>query len=150
MDIEGEYVIDAEPDAVWSALNDLETLKRCIPGCEIMEEVEPDRFECVVLTKIGPVKARFKSVVTLTNINPPHSYTLVGEGRGGAAGFGKGSADVALTPNGQGTQLNYTAKVMTGGKLAQLGSRLLLSTTRKLADQFFEAFRAGFDANTQT
>ena len=144
MDIEGEYVIEAPRDAVWTALNDLDVLQSCIPGCQSMEAVSDSEFQCVVVSKIGPVKAKFKAKIELTNVDAPTSYTLSGKGEGGVAGFGQGSADVQLADVAEGTQLNYAARVTTGGKIAQVGSRLIASTTRKLADQFFSSFREQF------
>ncbi|MGR8918819.1 MAG: CoxG family protein [Gammaproteobacteria bacterium] len=145
MDIEGEYLIAAPPEDVWRELNDLGTLERCIPGCQSMTALEDNEFECLMVAKIGPIKAKFKSTITLSNVVPPSSYTLSGKGNGGAAGFGKGSADVALAPAEGGTRLNYTAQVLTGGKIAQVGARLLRSSALKLADQFFVTFKAGVE-----
>lgn len=140
MIIEGEYQLPCNITEVWQALNDPHTLQRCIAGCESIEQTGEDSFECVITAKYGPVKARFKSVLNLTNINAPHSYTLSGEGKGGAAGFGKGKADVQLTQEGEMTTLRYQAQFTVGGKLAQVGSRLVASTTRKLANDFFTRF----------
>lgn len=140
MEMSGEYRINASRQAVWDALNDPEVLKACIPGCEELEQKSPNELAATVTAKVGPVKAKFKGEVTLENLNPPESYTIAGEGKGGVAGFAKGGADVALQEDGDGTLLNYTAKAQVGGKLAQLGSRLIDSTAKKMADQFFEAF----------
>jgi carbon monoxide dehydrogenase subunit G len=145
MDIQGEYRLDAPPEQVWRDLNDPEVLRECIPGCESMSKVGDDEYECDVIAKFGPVKAKFKSRLAVCDSNPPHSYAIVGEGKGGVAGFGKGRADVRLTPDGVGTLLSYNASLSVGGKLAQIGSRLLGATTRKLSDQFFSAFSARFD-----
>ena len=142
MIIEGEYQLPCKIGEVWQALNDPQTLQRCIAGCESIEQTGEDSFECLITAKYGPVKARFKSVLNLTNINAPHSYTLSGEGKGGAAGFGKGKADVRLTQEGEITTLRYQAQFTVGGKLAQVGSRLVASTTRKLANDFFTRFSA--------
>ena len=142
MIIEGEYQLPCNITDAWEALNDPHTLQRCIAGCESIEQTGEDSFECLITAKYGPVKARFKSVLNLTNINPPHSYTLSGEGKGGAAGFGKGRADVRLTQEGEMTTLRYQAEFTVGGKLAQVGSRLVASTTRKLANDFFSRFSA--------
>ena len=144
MIIEGEYQLPCNITDAWEALNDPHTLQRCIAGCESIEQTGEDSFECLITAKYGPVKARFKSVLNLTNINPPHSYTLTGEGKGGAAGFGKGKADVRLTQEGEMTTLRYQAEFSVGGKLAQVGSRLVASTTRKLANDFFTRFSAEF------
>jgi uncharacterized protein len=144
MNIQGEYRIDANRDEIWRDLNDPEVLRACIPGCESLERIGEDRFACAIVAKFGPVKAKFKSKLAIDESDPPHSYTLSGEGKGGAAGFGKGSAAVILEPDGTGTILKYTAKLMVGGKLAQIGSRLLTVTTRKLSDRFFSAFVARY------
>ncbi|WP_439527910.1 SRPBCC family protein [Pannonibacter sp.] len=140
MDMSGEYRIPAPRNDVWNALNDPEVLKACIPGCESLEMTSPTQMTASVTSKIGPVKAHFTGVVTLENINPPQSYTITGEGKGGVAGFAKGGADVKLTEDGDGTILTYTARAQVGGKLAQLGSRLIDSTARKMADDFFGKF----------
>lgn len=146
MDIEGEYHIAAEPLAVWQRLIDADVLAECIPGCESMSQQSDNTYECVVLAKYGPVKAKFKSTLTLSNIKAPESYTLSGRGQGGAAGFGEGVADVVLAPADEGTVLRYTAKFNAGGRIAQVGSRLIVATTRKLASKFFDTFSAGFDS----
>jgi len=138
MDLTGEERIAASRDAVWKALNDPEVLKACIPGCESLERVSDTELTAVVGVKIGPVKARFNGKVELTNLNPPTSYTISGEGTGGIAGFAKGGADVTLTEEGAETVLAYVVKADVGGKIAQVGSRLIASTSKKLATQFFE------------
>lgn len=140
MIIEGEYQLPCKIGEAWQALNNPQTLQRCIAGCESIEQTGEDSFECLITAKYGPVKARFKSILNLTNINAPHSYTLSGVGKGGAAGFGKGKADVQLTQEGEMTTLRYHAEFTVGGKLAQVGSRLVASTTRKLANDFFTRF----------
>lgn len=140
MDMNGSYRIPASRETVWAALNDPEVLKECIPGCEKLEMTSPTEMSATVTSKIGPVKAKFNGAVTLENINPPESYTIVGEGKGGVAGFAKGSADVSLAEEGSETVLTYTARAQVGGKLAQLGSRLIDSTARKMADDFFGKF----------
>ncbi|HCU90221.1 MAG TPA: carbon monoxide dehydrogenase [Gammaproteobacteria bacterium] len=145
MEIQGEYWIDAAPQHVWQDLNDPEVLRACIPGCESISQVGDDEYECDVIAKFGPVKAKFKSKLSVCDSNPPHSYAIVGEGKGGVVGFGKGRADVQLVAEGTGTQLRYNANVTVGGKLAQIGSRLLSATTRKLSDQFFSAFSDRFE-----
>lgn len=143
MVIEGEERIEAPVEAVWQALNDPEVLKDCIPGCEELEKISDTELSAVVALKIGPIKARFNGAVELTNLNPPHSYTISGEGKGGVAGFAKGGADVSLKADGPGaTILSYSAKADVGGKMAQLGSRLIQSTSKKLAGQFFSDFNA--------
>jgi carbon monoxide dehydrogenase subunit G len=145
MELKGEYRIPAPRQTVWAMLNDPAVLRECIPGCESLEGSPADGFSARVTTKIGPVKATFNGAVALSNVNPPESYTISGEGKGGVAGFAKGGADVRLTEDGGSTVLTYTATAQVGGKLAQLGSRLIDSTARKLAEQFFSCFaeRAG-------
>ena len=140
MDILGEYRINASRQAVWEALNDPDVLRQCIPGCEQLTRDGDGPLNATINAKVGPVSARFKTVLTLQNINAPESYTLVGEGKGGAAGFGKGSADVTLAETGPVTVLSYSAKFSVGGKLAQVGSRLVQGAARKTADQFFLNF----------
>jgi hypothetical protein len=140
MDMTGEYRIAASRERVWAALNDPETLKASLPGCETLEKVSEREFVATVVAKVGPVKAKFNGNVTLSNLNPPQGYTISGEGKGGAAGFAKGGADVRLAEDGDVTVLTYTAKADVGGKLAQLGSRLIDGTARKMADEFFENF----------
>jgi uncharacterized protein len=137
MDMTGEYRIPASRDQVWAALNDPDTLKASLPGCETLEKISDREFAATVITKVGPVKAKFNGNVTLSNLNPPESYTISGEGKGGAAGFAKGGADVRLIEEGEVTVLTYVAKADVGGKLAQLGSRLIDGTARKMADEFF-------------
>lgn len=140
MIIEGEYKLPCDMTRAWRALNDPEMLKRCIPGCETIALTEDNRYECLITAKYGPVKTRFKTTLAVTNINEPYSYTLVGEGKGGAAGFGKGRADVQLAQDGEATLLHYQAEFSVGGKLAQVGSRLVASTTKKLSNDFFTRF----------
>jgi len=143
MIIEGEERISAPVDAVWRALNDPAVLKDCIPGCEALEKKSDTEFSAAVSLKIGPIKARFNGEVELTNLNPPYSYTISGEGKGGVAGFAKGGADVTLKEDGADvTILSYQAKADVGGKMAQLGGRLIESTSKKLASQFFADFNA--------
>lgn len=138
--IEGEERIAAPVEKVWLALNDAEVLKACIPGCQSLEKKSDTELAATVVLKIGPIKATFNGEVTLKNLKPPHSYTIQGEGKGGIAGFAKGGADVSLTPDGDATILRYAAKADVGGKIAQLGSRLIDSTSKKLAGQFFTSF----------
>jgi carbon monoxide dehydrogenase subunit G len=140
MDMTGEFHIPAPREKVWDALNDIEILKQCIPGCEEIERHSETELSAKVTAKVGPVKARFGGTVTLSDIDPPNGYTISGEGKGGAAGFAKGGADVVLEEDGDGTLLKYTAKANVGGKLAQIGSRLIDSTSKKLANQFFAKF----------
>ncbi len=146
MEIKGEYQIASDRETVWHALIDPETLQKCIPGCESMEQISDTEFAATVMAAIGPVRARFNTRLTLENLEPPGSYRLVGESKGGAAGFGRGSADVVLTENQDGTLLSYTADFKVGGKLAQVGSRLVLGVTRKTADDFFGKFSRELDA----
>jgi carbon monoxide dehydrogenase subunit G len=150
MELRGEYRIPAPREQVWALLNDAAVLRECIPGCESLEGSPGEGFSARVTTKIGPVKATFNGAVTLTNVNPPESYTIFGEGKGGVAGFAKGGADVRLVQDGPDTILTYVANAQVGGKLAQLGSRLIDSTAKKLADQFFACFaqRAGAPATS--
>lgn len=141
MQMTGEYRIEAPRDKVWAALNDPEVLKASIPGCEEMQQTGDDSFEAKVRAKVGPVSARFAGAVKLSDINPPESYTISGEGKGGAAGFASGGAKVRLAEvDGGATQLHYEVDAKVGGKLAQLGSRLIDSTAKKMADQFFANF----------
>lgn len=140
MELKGEYRVPAAREHVWAMLNDPAVLRECIPGCESLEGSPSEGFAARVTTKVGPVKATFNGQVTLSNINPPESYTISGEGKGGVAGFAKGGADVHLAPDGDATILTYTVNAQVGGKLAQLGSRLIDSTAKKLAEEFFSSF----------
>jgi len=141
VDMQGEERIEAPIAKVWAALNDPDVLKACIPGCESLEKKSDTQLAATVALKIGPIKARFAGEVELQNLKPPHSYTIAGEGKGGIAGFAKGGADVVLKEDGENaTLLTYTAKADVGGKIAQLGSRLIQSTSKKLAGQFFSEF----------
>ena len=140
MDINGEFEIPVRRQQVWQALNDPDVLLQCIPGCESIERTSDTELLAKMKAKIGPVKARFESRILLTNLNPPQSYTISGEGKGGPAGFGKGSADVTLSEADGNTTLRYTATLQVGGKLAQVGSRLVGGAARKIADDFFGKF----------
>jgi carbon monoxide dehydrogenase subunit G len=140
MEMTGSYRIAAPRDQVWAALNDPAVLKDCIPGCESLEKLSDTEMQAVAAMKIGPVKARFSGKVTLTDLKPPESYTISGEGTGGAAGFAKGGADVALSVEGEETVLTYTARAQVGGKIAQLGARLIDGVAKKTADDFFAKF----------
>ncbi len=140
MEMSGEYRIAAPREKVWTALNDPEVLKQAIPGCQDLERTADNEFTAKVRAKVGPVSATFVGKVSLADINPPESYTIAGEGKGGNAGFAKGSAEVRLTEDGAVTVLNYDAKAQVGGKLAQIGSRLIGGTAKKLADEFFGTF----------
>ncbi len=149
MDMSGEYRIPAPRDRVWAALNDPEVLRQSIPGCEELNKQSDTELEAKVTAKVGPVKAKFNGGVRLENINAPESYSIVGEGKGGAAGFAKGGADVHLKEDGSDTILTYNAKAEVGGKLAQIGSRLIQGTAKKMADEFFSNFsRIVTDAET--
>jgi carbon monoxide dehydrogenase subunit G len=140
MDLTGERNIAAPREAVWSALNDPTILKNSIPGCEDLEALPDGGFTASVRIKMGPISARFTGRVTLSNLNPPISYTIEGEGAGGVAGFAKGGADVSLADAGQETLLVYTVRADVGGKIAQLGGRLINATAKNLAGQFFDRF----------
>jgi carbon monoxide dehydrogenase subunit G len=137
----GEYRILAGLDDVWSGLNDPEVLARCIDGCQSMDKVADDRFETSVKARVGPVSATFQAVLELSDISPPSSYTINANVKGGAAGFAKGTAAVQLSDDSDGaTLLRYQVKANVGGKLAQVGSRLIDGAARKMADDFFSAF----------
>lgn len=140
MDMTGEAEIAAPRERVYQALNDPEVLKRSIPGCEAIEKVSETEMTASMVAKVGPVKAKFAGKVALSDLNPPESYTISGEGKGGAAGFAKGSAKVRLEPNGPGTLMRYEVNAQVGGKLAQLGGRLIDGTAKKMADEFFAKF----------
>lgn len=140
MELSDEIRITAPRDVVYRALNNPEILRECIPGCEELTQSSPDELEAKVVLKIGPVKAKFAGEVTLDNSNAPCGFSLTGEGKGGAAGFAKGGAEVTLTEDGDETVLAYTAKVDIGGKIAQLGSRLIAGTAKKLSGKFFTRF----------
>lgn len=140
MDMSGQRVIAADRETVWKHLNDPETLKACIPGCQELTGSAEEGFEAVVKQRIGPVSATFRGTVALSKVNAPESYTIIGEGKGGVAGFAKGGADVTLTNVPEGTELGYVVNAQVGGKIAQLGSRIVDSFARKMADQFFDRF----------
>ncbi|BDG72518.1 CoxG family protein [Roseomonas fluvialis] len=143
MDMSGERRIPAARTRVWEALNDPEMLRAAIPGCESVTRTADDAFEAKLALKIGPMAAKFGAKVKLENVNPPASYTISGEGNGGAMGFAKGGADVSLEELGpEETLLRYTVKAQVGGKMAQLGARLIDSTAKQMSDQFFDRFAA--------
>jgi carbon monoxide dehydrogenase subunit G len=143
MEMHATRTLDADRATVWAALNDADVLKACIPGCEELTGSPEEGFHATVKQKVGPVKATFKGGVTLSDVVPGTSYTISGEGKGGVAGFAKGAAQVSLSDaEGGGTELHYDVDAKVGGKLAQLGSRLIDSFARKMADQFFERFQA--------
>lgn len=141
MKLTGARTIAADRETVWAALNDAAVLKACIKGCQELEKTSDTSFEAVVKQKVGPVSATFKGAVQLSDMNPPESYRIAGEGKGGAAGFAKGGADVKLTSVEGGTELAYDVDASVGGKMAQLGSRLIDGFAKKMADQFFETFQ---------
>lgn len=136
----GESLLPADRDTVWRSLNDAEVLKVCIPGCQQLEQKDGGGFSAVVKVKIGPVSATFKGAVDLTDLDPPHGYRIVGQGEGGAAGFARGGATVGLSEQDGGTLLNYDVDAVIGGRLAQLGGRLVNGVAKKLADEFFANF----------
>ena len=140
MEMSGEQHVPASQADTWAALNDPEILKACVPGCEAIDRVADNEYRVLMVARIGPVSAKFKGKLTLSELNPPHSYSIVFEGQGGAAGFGKGSAQVALAPDGDGSKLSYAVKANVGGKLAQIGSRLVDAAARKISQDFFNAF----------
>ena len=142
MTMNGEVLLAAPPQTVWEKLNDAATLKACIPGCEQLDKTSDTGFEAVAVVKIGPVKAKFKGKVTLSDLDPPNGYKISGQGDGGVAGFAKGGATVKLTPNDGGTLLAYEVEAQIGGKLAQLGQRLVNGAAKKVADDFFQNFAA--------
>ncbi len=140
MELNGQQRIAAPRQKVWDALNDARVLKACIPGCESLTQDGDNAFDATVQAKVGPVRARFSGRVELSDIRPPESYRISGEGKGGVAGFAKGGADVTLIEDGDGTILDYAVKADVGGKLAQIGSRLMQSTANKYAADFFARF----------
>jgi carbon monoxide dehydrogenase subunit G len=142
MTMNGEVQLSATRDKVWAMLNDPEVLKACIPGCEQLDKNSDTEFQAVATLKVGPVKARWKGKVRLLDLDPPNSYRISGEGEGGVAGFAKGNAKVALSDKDGGTLLSYDVEAQIGGKLAQLGQRLINSAAKKTADDFFERFAA--------
>ena len=141
MELKGSFDLAAPKQQVWNALNDPEVLKGCIPGCEEIDKTSDTSFSAKVTAKVGPVKAKFTGDVTLSDLDPPNAYKISGEGKGGAAGFAKGGANVSLKDNDSGgTTLEYAVTAQVGGKLAQIGSRLIDSTAKKMAREFFETF----------
>jgi hypothetical protein len=138
--MKGEQLIPAPQADTWAALNDPEVLKACVPGCESIERVTDTEYAVLMTARVGPVAAKFKGKLTLSDLKPPSSYSIAFEGQGGVAGFGKGSAQVQLAPEAGATRLTYQVKANVGGKLAQIGSRLVDAAARKLADDFFNAF----------
>ncbi len=141
MEMTGEQLIPAAQAEVWRGLNDPETLKACISGCESIDKLSDTEYSIVTTAAVGPVKARFKGKLTLSELDPPRSYTLAFDGQGGAAGFGRGTAKVSLAAEDAGTRLSYAVNAQVGGKLAQIGARLIDGVAKKLADDFFTAFK---------
>jgi carbon monoxide dehydrogenase subunit G len=144
MEMKGEQLIPAPQQVVWDALNDPKVLKACVPGCESIEKSGDNEYQVLMVARVGPVSAKFKGKLTLSDINPPNSYSISFEGQGGAAGFAKGSAQVRLSAEGTHTRLSYDVKANVGGKLAQIGSRLVDAAARKVADDFFRNFTENF------
>jgi carbon monoxide dehydrogenase subunit G len=140
MEMTGEQLVPAPQRAVWDALNDPAMLKACVPGCESIDPIGENQYQVLMVARVGPVSAKFKGKLTLSDIKPPESYSLAFEGQGGAAGFAKGGANVRLTPEGDSTKLGYDVKASVGGKLAQIGSRLVDAAAKKVADDFFKNF----------
>ncbi|MGZ9089674.1 MAG: CoxG family protein, partial [Rhodoplanes sp.] len=136
----GEVQLPAARDAVWAKLNDPEVLRTCIPGCELLDKLSDTEFQAIAVTKIGPVKARWKGKVRLTDLDPPNSYRISGDGEGGIAGFARGGAAISLVDKDGGTLLSYTAEAQIGGKIAQLGQRLVVGASKKIAAEFFTKF----------
>jgi len=142
MTMTGEVQLAASREMVWVKLNDADVLKACIPGCEELNKASDVEFQAIAVVKIGPVKARFKGKVQLTDLDPPNGYRISGEGEGGVAGFAKGGATVTLVEKDGGTLLTYNVEAQIGGKLAQLGQRLVNGAAKKIADDFFKNFAA--------
>tara|TARA_Y100001935_G_C17245878_1_gene478284 strand:- start:133 stop:720 length:588 start_codon:yes stop_codon:yes gene_type:complete len=150
MKLNGENIIQASRTQVWDALNDPGVLKETIPGAQSVEQSSDEEFKAVVEIKIGPVKAKFTGKINLSDVNPPHGYKIIGQGQGGAAGFAKGSAVVALTElDPETTKLTYEVDAQVGGKLAQVGQRLIQSASKSLADQFFNSLQNYFNNDTK-
>ena len=142
MEMSGEQLIPASQQQTWDALNDPAMLKQCVPGCESIDPIGEHQYQVLMVARVGPVSAKFKGKLTLSDIQPPSSYALAFEGQGGPAGFAKGGAQVRLSTQGLTTKLSYDVKASVGGKLAQIGSRLIDGTARKMADDFFSRFVA--------
>ena len=140
MTMNGQVQLPASREVVWEKLNDPEVLKSCVPGCEQLDKTSDTEFQAVASIKVGPVKARWKGKVRLSDLDPPNGYRISGEGEGGVAGFAKGGATVALADKDGGTLLTYNVEAQIGGKLAQLGQRLINGSAKKIADEFFNNF----------
>jgi carbon monoxide dehydrogenase subunit G len=145
----GQQLVPLPQQATWEALNDTEILKACIPGCDTLEKISDNQYELAMTSRIGPVSAKFKGIMTLQDVDAPRGYLMVFEGQGGVAGFAKGQAAVALQPEGEGTLLTYSVKALVGGKIAQLGARLIDGVARKLANDFFKCFNDRFTKNDE-
>jgi carbon monoxide dehydrogenase subunit G len=150
MNFHGRYSIPAPPQVVWEALNDPYTLKACIPGCEALERTDATHLAAMAILRIGPLKTTFKAIVEQCELDPPRRCVLKGEGQGGVAGFARGEAEVLLAPEDGGTALSYVAKASIGGKLAQIGQRLIDGAARQIADDFFSRFASLVAATAQT
>jgi len=146
MILDGQFQLVASRQVVWDKLNDTQVLKDCIPGCETLEQSADNCFQAIIRAKVGPISAKFKSEIKLRDIIEPESYTLGVTSKGGAAGMGEGVAQVALLENEAGTQLNYSVELKVRGKLAQIGSRLINNTVKKLSNEFFDKFAAQFQS----
>ncbi len=150
MDMQGNRQLAATQDQAWAALNNADILKACIPGCEKFELTQENQYNVGVALRIGPVAAKFSGTVKLMDIQPPHSYALQFEAQGGVAGFGKGESKVTLTPHAQGCELNYTVHSKVGGKIAQLGQRLIDGAAKSLAEDFFKRFEEELQKRNET
>ena len=150
MEMTGEQLIPASQQDTWAALNDPEVLKACVPGCESITRVNDNEYQVQMTTRVGPVSAKFRGRLSLFDIKPPQSYSLAFEGQGGAAGFAKGAAQVKLSPEGSKTRLAYDVKANVGGKLAQIGSRLIDAAAKKVADEFFQNFTKRMTSSEDT
>ncbi|MBX3539384.1 MAG: carbon monoxide dehydrogenase subunit G [Chelatococcus sp.] len=148
MDMSGEQRIEAPRDVVWAALNDPQILRKCIPGCQKLDKFSDTEMAAIAVIKVGPISAKFQGAVTLSDLDPPNGYRIIGEGQGGVAGFAKGSAEVRLTADGEATILRYSVSAQIGGKLSQLGGRLIDATARKMSDAFFKRFADEIAAGT--
>lgn len=149
MNLDGEFQLSAAREKVWEALNDTDVLKECIPGCEELDKLSETQFAALVRAKVGPVNAKFKTEIELQDVKPPESYSLVAKSKGGAAGMGEGVARVQLNETGEGTELNYSVDFKVQGKLAQIGSRLLMNVIQKMSNEFFSKFASNFPSEVQ-
>jgi len=146
MTMNGEYQLPVPRETVWMRLNDAATLKACIPGCEQLDKLSDHEFQAVATARIGPVKATFKGKITLSDLDPPNGYKITGQGDGGVAGFARGGATVTLAPKDGGTLLSYAVEAQIGGKLAQIGQRLVNGAAKKMADEFFQKFATAVES----